>query len=182
MARLPGARLSISTTTRQPRGAEKDGQDYHFVDRARFQDLISQGAFLEWALVHGNLYGTGRAVLDGLTPDNSVIFDIDVKGGNALKAEFPEALTVFVLPPSLQILEQRLRGRQTEDEAAIAQRLAASHDEIRRGLERYDYAIINLDLEEAVADVLAILRAEALRLAASRRQLMKSFGTRGPAD
>lgn len=179
---IPNSRLSMSTTTRAPRGQERDGQEYHFVTDARFQELIAQGAFLEYASVHGNLYGTARSVLDGLSSEDWVLFDIDVKGGMALKAEFPSAVTMFVLPPSLLELEQRLRGRQTESEEAIARRLQDAHEEIRKGLERYDYATINLKLEDAVKDVLAIVRAEELRLATARQSLMKAFGTRGPKD
>ncbi len=179
---IPNSRLSISTTTRAPRGQEREGQEYHFVSPARFQELIAQGAFLEYASVHGNFYGTGRDVLEGLSAEDWVIFDIDVKGGMALKAEFPTAVTMFVLPPSLLVLEQRLRGRQTESEESIARRLEGAHEEIRKGLERYDYATLNVKIEDAVKDVLSIVRAEELRLASSRQALMKSFGTRGPKD
>lgn len=180
LAALGSARLSVSTTTRAARGQEQDGVDYHFVSEARFRELIAHGAFLEWAEVHGNLYGTARLVLEGLGPESWVIFDIDVHGGMALKGQFPEAVTIFILPPSLEVLEQRLRGRQTESEEAIQRRLGASQDEIGRGLIRYDYAVVNHELEEAVRDVQAILRAEELRLSVARPGLMKSFGSKGP--
>ena len=146
-----------------------------FVNHARFRELIAADAFLEWEEVHGQLYGTGRGVLAGAPLDSWTIFDIDVKGGLALRERFPGAVTLFVLPPSLAVLEARLRGRRTESEAAIQARLAASWHEIERGIERYDYAIINSDLEQAVSDVVAVMRAEDLWLEAVRPLLRKTY-------
>lgn len=157
--------FSISYTTRAPRGAEQDGVDYFFVDDAGFQGMIDEGKFAEWAEVHGKRYGTPRSVIDeNLAAGRVVIFDIDVQGGEQLKARYPDAAAVLVVPPSMAELERRLRARRTESEAAIGRRLAAAQAEIRRGLAGYDFVVVNDDLEAAFADVEAIVRAERLRL------------------
>ena len=153
LTQIAGARLSVSTTTRAPRGQERDGLDYHFVDEDRFRALIANGDFLEWAEVHGHLYGTRRGLVAATPPGSWTVFDIDVTGGAGAEGQFAGAVTLFVLPPSLAVREARLRGRQTESEDAIARRLAASfRDEIARGLASYDYAIVNHDLELATRD------------------------------
>ncbi len=178
LASEAGARLSVSTTTRPPRGEESDGRDYHFVDEARFQELIDAGEFLEWALVHGHRYGTSRTVVERalLEPDSLTIFDIDVQGGSAIKEQFPMAVTVFILPPSLAELEMRLRGRRTDSEEVIQLRLAAARSEILRGLAEYDYLVVNSMLEHAEADLHAIVRASGCRAELSREGLRELFG------
>jgi len=175
LAELPGARVSISTTTRPPRGQENQGREYHFVDERRFRELAAAGDFLEWAEVHSHLYGTRRSVLQGVPPGAWTIFDVDLNGGEALKKQFRGAVTVLILPPSLEVLEERLRGRRTESEEAIQRRLAASRSEIARGLALYDYAIVNHDLDQAVTDVVAVVRAESLRLEFQRKALGEAF-------
>ena len=158
--------FSISYTTRSPRGAERDGVDYFFVDEAAFQRMIDAEEFAEWAQVHGKRYGTPRQVIDlNLDAGRVVIFDIDVQGGEQLKGRYPEAATVLVVPPSMAELERRLRDRRTESEEAIARRLAAARAEVRRGLDGYDFVVVNDDLDTAFADFEAIVRAERLRRA-----------------
>jgi guanylate kinase len=122
--------FSVSATTRAPRGAERPGVDYEFVDAAEFQRRIDARELLEWAEVHGNRYGTPRRFAGEAAGGRLVVFDIDVQGGRQIKAQRPEAAAVFVLPPSLEELERRLRGRGTDADAVIARRLAAASAEI----------------------------------------------------
>jgi guanylate kinase len=179
VSELPGARVSISTTTRPPRGQENQGREYNFVPERRFRELAAAGEFLEWAEVHNHLYGTRKDALRNAAPGSWTIFDVDLNGGAALKAQFEGAVSVLILPPSLEVLESRLRGRRTESEEAIQGRLSASLSEIARGLELYDYAVVNREIDQAVRDVLAVVKGEALRLAAQRSDLQKLFGIRG---
>ncbi len=167
LARHPDARFSVSATTRAPRGAERDGHDYHFVSPERFAELVAQGAFAEWAEVHGQRYGTPRAAVDdALAAGRIAVFDIDVQGGSQIKAAWPrEAAAVFVLPPDLAELERRLRGRSTETDELVRRRLAAARAEVARGVETYDYVLVNDVLEDAVARLDAIVAHERARLA-----------------
>ncbi len=180
----PGARLSISTTTRPPRGREVDGREYHFVDEATFQRMVAAGEFIEWAEVHGHHYGTSRSVVARAIrePGSLTLFDIDVQGGSAIKRQFPEAVTAFILPPSFAELERRLRGRQTDAEAVIQRRLSAARSEILRGVAEYDYLVVNRTLEEATADLLAIIRSSGCRGAPLRDALRAAFGVSPPDD
>ena len=161
------ARFSVSATTRAPRGAERDGADYHFVSPERFAALAAEGAFAEWAEVHGQRYGTLRATVDeALAAGRLAVFDIDVQGGARIRAAFPSrAVTVFVLPPSLDELERRLRARSTEADDAIARRLAAARQEIARGAAEYDYLLVNEDLERALRQLETIVASERARAA-----------------
>jgi guanylate kinase len=163
----PEAAFSVSATTRAPRGAERDGVDYHFVSPERFADLVAGGAFAEWAQVHGQRYGTLRATVEqSLAAGRIALFDIDVQGGSQIKAAWPrEAATVFVLPPSEAELERRLRGRSTDTDEVIRRRLGVAHEEIARGISTYDYVLVNDVLEEAVARLEAIARYERTRRA-----------------
>jgi len=157
MEQLPGVRFSVSTTTRSPRSNEREGVDYHFVDRGVFQDMVSRGEFLEWAEVHGNFYGTSRKFVDDLLgQDVDVILDIDVQGAERLMRSFPEAYSVFILPPSYDDLVRRLNGRGLDDRDQIARRLAVSLEEIRR-YDSYQYVIINDDVERAGRALAAIV-------------------------
>lgn len=179
-----GARLSVSTTTRPPRGQETEGRDYHFVNEATFQGMVERGEFLEWALVHGYRYGTSRSVVHAALAEagSLTIFDIDVQGGSAIKGQFPEAVSVFILPPSLAELEQRLRGRKTEAEEVIQLRLAAARSEILRGIAEYDFLIVNRLLQDACDDLRAIVRAARCRASLTREELREDFGaSRSPA-
>ncbi|HEY6910903.1 MAG TPA: guanylate kinase [Myxococcales bacterium] len=173
VAAHPGAVFSVSYTTRPPRGAERDGVEYHFVSEQRFQEMIAAHSFLEWARVHGHHYATARSVLASGAP--LIVFDIDVQGGETIKKQHPEAVRALVLPPSLAELERRLRARSTDDDDAIRRRLHAARMEIRLALAvGYEYQVVNDDLDRACGDLEAIVRAEGCR--AGRRPLAGDFG------
>lgn len=159
----PDLGLSVTYTTRAPRPGEENGRDYHFVDRAHFDAMIEQGVFAEWAEVHGNRYGTSMARVDEARRAHSgLIFVIDHQGARQIKARIPEALGVFILPPSLAELERRVRLRATDDEATIRRRLAnASGELMHYGL--FDHVVINDDLDAATEELVAIVRAERTR-------------------
>jgi guanylate kinase len=170
----PGALFSVSYTTRPPRGAERDGVDYHFVGAERFEELIAAGAFVEWAQVHGYHYGTPRSSVDDAK--TLAIFDIDVQGGETIKRRFPEAIRALILPPSLAELERRLRARSTDDDSTIRRRLHAARIELRLALlAGYEYWVINDDLDSAYLDLEAIVRAEGCR--AGKRALAPDLAT-----
>jgi guanylate kinase len=165
---LGGIRFSVSHTTRAPRGAERDGVEYHFVDRAEFERLRETEGLLEWAEVHGNLYGTGVAEIEKASAAGvDILLDVDVQGAEQVRRRIPEAVTVFILPPSYEVLEQRLRSRGQDDEATIRRRLAAAGREID-GFERYDYAIVNDYLDGCVEELKSIVRAARCRVAVMR--------------
>ena len=164
LTELPDAIFSISVTTRQPRGREKDGVDYHFVDVASFQERIERGDFVEWAEVYGHFYGSSQAVVDEARAKRGVaIFDIDVQGGLAIKRKNPDTVRVFVVPPSLEELERRLRERGTDAEDTIRRRMLAARSEIERGVASYDYIIVNDDFERAYRDLRSVVVAERCR-------------------
>jgi len=164
LAELPDAIFSISVTTRQARGREQDGVDYHFVDVASFQERIERGEFVEWAEVHGHFYGSSQAVVDEARARRGVaIFDIDVQGGQAIKRKHPDTVTVFVLPPSMDELERRLRERGTDAEETIRRRMLAARSEIERGIATYDYILVNDDFERAYRDLRSVVIAERCR-------------------
>ncbi len=167
VADTPDAEFSVSVTTRPRRGAERDGVDYHFVARSRFDELVAAGAFAEWAEVHGERYGTLRATVEqSLAAGRVAVFDIDVQGGARLKDGWPrECATVFVLPPTPAELERRLRGRSTESDEAVRERLAGARAEVARGAASYDYLVVNDVLEEALASIRAVASFEQGRLA-----------------
>ena len=173
VAAHPGALFSISYTTRPPRGGEKDGVDYHFVSRERFQQMVAAGAFVEWAQVHGHEYGTPRTSISGSAP--LVVFDIDVQGGQAIKRQYPQAVRVLILPPSLAELERRLRARSTDDDATVKRRLHAARVEIGLAIAAgYEYWVVNEALDQAYADLQAIVRAEGCK--PGRRPLAPDLG------
>jgi guanylate kinase len=173
VAAHPGAVFSVSYTTRAPRGHEKDGVDYHFVSEERFQQMIGEGAFVEWAKVHGHHYGTPRSSIDGAK--GLVVFDIDVQGGETIKKQHPDAVRALILPPSLAELERRLRARSTDDDATVRRRLHAAQIEMRLArLAGYEYWVVNDDLDRAFGDLEAIVRAEGCR--AGRRSLAPDLG------
>lgn len=145
---------SISATTRRPRSGEKGGVDYHFMSRKEFEDRAAAGEFLEHAEVHGNLYGTLRSAVDeAITAGKSPLLDIDVQGADQIRAAGAEADFVFVLPPSWQVLELRLRGRQSDDPTEIERRLAAARAELARAGE-YDFKVENHVLDDAIDKIL----------------------------
>ena len=155
-AEFPGFAYSISCTTRAPRGAEEDGVHYHFLSRETFIKRRDEGYFAEWAEVHGNFYGTPKGpVEDKLSRGQDMLFDIDVQGALQLKAVFPQALYVFILPPSKEVLERRLRGRGTDSEEAIAKRMKNALGELEQAAH-FDYHIVNDDIEEAADELRAV--------------------------
>lgn len=161
---LSNAQFSISYTTRKPRGAEQNGVDYHFVDVDTFRKRIDSNQFLEWAEVHGEYYGSSQAVADDVIATNGLaVFDIDVQGGTKIKAKHPNAVLVFILPPSIEELERRLRDRKTDSADSIGRRMLAARAEIESGTRTYDYLIVNDDLERAFGELRSILIAERCR-------------------
>ncbi|HSC86811.1 MAG TPA: guanylate kinase [Polyangiaceae bacterium] len=159
---IPDLRFSVSHTTRLPRGNEQDGREYHFVTRNRFIDLIEAGEFLEWAEVHGNLYGTSRREIERASSARGIIFDIDHQGARQIKCAEPNAVAIFILPPSMDVLLSRLRGRASEDEATVQRRYAVAREEIAHyGL--FDYVLVNDQLDVATEQLLSIFRAEECR-------------------
>ena len=163
MASVPGLMFSISYTTRKPRGAEVEGQNYHYVARAEFERMIANGEFLEWAEVFGNYYGTHCGVLEQARARGlDLVLDIDVQGARQLQCRIPEAVTIFILPPSRAILEQRLRARGEDREDVIQRRLHDAAGEIGN-YRAYDYVVINRDLDESDDILSAIVRGERAR-------------------
>lgn len=162
LSRHPRFKLSISYTTRAPRGGEKDGVEYFFVDDPTFVRMIGEGKFLEHAVVFGkNRYGTARETVERfLAAGNHVLFDIDVQGARSLKKEYgPRCVTIFILPPSFEELEQRLRNRKTDSKEAIEARLQTAREEMQAAPE-FDYRIVNRELGSAFAELEGVLRKE----------------------
>jgi guanylate kinase len=159
-----GVTLSVSVTTRKIRPGERDGRDYTFIDRRRFDALIEQNALLEWAEVFDNYYGTPtKPVMDALAAGRDVLFDIDWQGTQQLREKARgDLVAVFVLPPSIRELERRLRSRAQDDYETIHRRMAKAADEMSHWAE-YDYVVINRDLDRAFTEVQAILSAERLK-------------------
>lgn len=153
-------RYSVSATTREPRPGEVDGEDYYFISRADFEELIEKGEMLEYARYCGNYYGTPKAPVEAWrTEGYDVILEIEVQGGEQVKRLESEAVSIFIMPPSFEVLEHRLRRRGTESEEMIAGRLKAARKEITYA-GNCEYIVVNNRLEDAVEDVKAILRAE----------------------
>ncbi len=163
MADLSGVEFSVSHTTRALRGREQDGVDYHFVDDVEFSKLVAEDAFLEWAQVHGQRYGTHQREADSRLPLGlDVLFDIDIQGGRQIAARIPDTVLVFVLPPDMATLEMRLRNRKSDSDDVIARRLVAARAEMEAA-SFYTHFIVNDDLERAHEELRSILIAERLR-------------------
>jgi guanylate kinase len=168
MERDPGMLHSISYTTRQPRPGEQDGREYHFIDITTFVAMRGRGEFVEWAEVHGNFYGTSRLWLEQqIQAGRDVVLEIDWQGAQQLRRLFPEAVGVFVLPPSIGELERRLRGRGQDTEEVVQRRLAGALGEMRH-VHEFEFVIINTDLQEALDDLLAAVRSARLRFPRQR--------------
>ncbi|MBF0527953.1 MAG: guanylate kinase [Deltaproteobacteria bacterium] len=173
---FPELAYSVSYTTRSPRLNEMDGRDYHFIDQGRFQDMITKDDFLEWAEVFGRYYGTGRSwVLERLNAGINVLADVDVEGARQIKSNYPEAVLIFILPPTMAELERRLKSRITETDDQLAVRLQRSAEEIQTA-GSYDYLVVNDDLERAAFDLAGIIRAERCRMAVQRDFWLKFWG------
>jgi guanylate kinase len=174
-AAIPALRFSVSHTTRKPRENEVNGREYHFTSREDFLRLVAAGEFLEWAEVHGNLYGTSRQEIALAEGQRGIIFDIDHQGARQIRSAEPAAVSIFILPPSMELLLQRLRGRASEDEATVQKRFAAAREEIAH-YGMFDYVLVNDNLEEATTQLISIFRAEEcrrLRAAALAEKLLK---------
>lgn len=175
---VPQLRFSVSHTTRPPRHEEREGTDYYFVSRDEFMRLAMQETFLEWAEVHGHCYGTSRSEYSRAAEDHvDLLLDLDVQGAEKIRAKFPDSVSVFILPPSYHHLERRLRSRGTSDEGAFARRLAVAREEMEL-FPKYDYAIINDDLDVSVESLKAIIRAarcRTSRIEPAARKILSTF-------
>jgi guanylate kinase len=168
--RMDGLGYSISHTTRKPRRDEQDGVDYHFVDERSFTKMIDEGAFLEWARVYDHLYGTSLSGIRELTASGrDILLDVDVQGGRNIKTRFPESVLIFLVPPSLEVLEQRLRERGTDDDGVVRGRMDQAADDIKNCVW-YDYIVVNDRLEKAIDETHAIIISECCL---TKRQLPK---------
>lgn len=168
LEREPGIQLSVSYTTRSPRAGEEPGRAYHFIDATAFQAMIARHDFLEWAEVHGNFYGTSKTwIAEQLAAGSDVLLEIDWQGAQQVRKLFPQAIGMFILPPSMEELTRRLTGRGTDSADVIARRLAAAHAEMRH-VGEFDYVIINDQLEQALDDLRAVVRASRLSFGVQR--------------
>jgi len=179
LEQVKGLRFSVSHTTRKARANERDGEQYHFVERPQFEDLIRQDAFMEWAVVHDNLYGTSHAEIARAGNARGILFDIDHQGARQIKSVRPDAVAIFILPPSMDALLKRLRGRASEDERTVERRYGVALSEIAHyGL--FDYLLVNDDLEVATSQLVSIVLAEECRRGrAARRAEALLAQTRG---
>ena len=163
LARERGVAFSVSATSRAPREGEQDGREYYFRTRTEFETMIAEGAFLEYADVYGNYYGTPLAPIEARrSAGEDILLEIDTQGALNVMERCPDGTFIFLLPPSLEELRRRITGRGTESEESLARRLAAARDEIRLG-RRYRYAVLNDTVEDAAARIQTILAAERLR-------------------
>lgn len=175
LARDSFVQLSVSHTTRAPRPGEMDGREYHFIGVDAFERLRDQGGFLEWAQVHGNYYGTSRQWLESrMAAGQDVLLEIDWQGARQVRALFPAAIGIFILPPSVEELERRLTARGQDAQDVIARRVAGAREEMRH-VGEFDYVIINKELQVALDDLAAVVRAERLRQSAQRQRAPEFF-------
>jgi guanylate kinase len=180
LAGLDGVRFSVSHTTRERRKSEAEGKDYYFVSRERFLRLVKNGAFVEWAVVHGAYYGTSKKELTR-GKGGDVVLDIDVQGAAQVRKKVRRAVFIFVLPPSFRKLRKRIEGRGLNNTADIRKRLANARKEVR-AYSGFDYIVVNDDLDKAAGELESILRCGRARLAAREKSLgpiLKSFRGRG---
>lgn len=184
LARDPQLRFSVSYTTRTVRGNEKPGESYIYISPQEFEERVQHGEFLEHAEVFGNYYGTNRKVLEQARSEGKdLILDIDVQGARQLKERIPEAVSIFVLAPSRDILEQRLRMRSEDSEEVIQRRLRDAAEEIRN-YSQYDYVLVNHQLEESIEALAAIIKAERVRRIRMEDQIqpiLRSFELQPPS-
>ena len=177
LTHMPGLKFSVSNTTRRPRGAEVDGQSYHFVSREEFEAMLARDEFLEYAEVFGNYYGTHRGILEKAQAEGKdLVLDIDVQGARQLKDKIRDAVSIFILAPSRVILEQRLRSRSEDRDDVIERRLRDAAEEIR-GYKDYDYVLVNRDLEDSDAILRSIVRAERVRRTRIEEQIRPILDT-----
>jgi guanylate kinase len=163
----PAIRLSVSYTTRAPRPGETDGRDYHFISRQRFEMMEADGEFLEHAGVYGNFYGTSKSSISrDLNAGHDILLEIDWQGAAQVKQHFPQAASIFILPPSFSALRTRLKGRGQDSEEVIERRLAAAAHDVAHA-DEFDYIIVNDDFDHALQDLIAITRS--IRLESARQ-------------
>jgi guanylate kinase len=175
MERDTQVRHSVSYTTRAPRPGEQDGREYNFIDIATFSVMRDRGDFLEWAEVHGNFYGTSRVWLEAqMKAGSDMLLEIDWQGAQQVRRLFPSAVTIFILPPSVPELERRLRGRGQDADDVIQRRVAAAVGEMRH-VGEFDFVIINNNLQVALDDLAAAVRAARLRVASQRARQPEMF-------
>jgi guanylate kinase len=174
--RVPNLRMSRSYTSRPARPGEQDGVDYNFISRERFEAMIAEQAFLEWADLFGSYYGTSAADTESALAHGDVVLVIDVQGARQVRSRGCEAVSIFVLPPSSAILAQRLRGRSKDSDEQIARRLAVAHREVNE-YSHYDYLVINDELDTAVERLQAVVAAERARTQRMRPKAEAIIGT-----
>jgi guanylate kinase len=175
MERDTQVRHSVSYTTRAPRPGEQDGREYNFIDIATFSVMRDRGDFLEWAEVHGNFYGTSRVWLaEQMKAGSDMLLEIDWQGAQQVRRLFPSAVTIFILPPSVPELERRLRSRGQDADDVIQRRVAAAVGEMRH-VGEFDFVIINNNLQVALDDLAAAVRAARLRVASQRARQPEMF-------
>ena len=173
----PGVRLSVSFTTRPPRPGERDGVDYHFVDVRDFEHRRSVGEFLEWAAVHGNLYGTSRAWIEAqMAAGCDILLEIDCQGAAQVKRLFPDSVGIFIAPPSVEELRRRLEARGQDSAAVIARRVAAAQAELAQA-GQFEYVIINQDFGVALAQLCSIIQASRLRFRQQKARNPDTFAS-----
>ena len=167
---------SVSHTSRKPRGAEVDGVDYHFVNRDTFAGMIARGEFVEWAEVYSDYYGTSVSGIEGPTSQGlDIIMDVDAQGARNIKSHFEKSVLLYILPPSMEELEKRLKARRTEDEEAVQRRLGKAFKEMKNCLW-YDYLIFNDELIRAVEEVRSVILAERCRRFRRLPKAREAFG------
>lgn len=177
---LPDLEFSVSHTTREPRPSETDGVEYHFVAAKTFERMARSGRFVEWARVHGHLYGTAKAELERMGKRGDVILDIDVQGARQVRKKIPRAILIFVMPPVFGELRRRLRRRKEDSPEDIARRLRDAAGEVQ-AYAGFDYVVVNDDLEKAAAELKSVIVAARCRTAAmtgTLRPILRSFASR----
>ncbi len=179
LANLPGLSFSVSYTTRPPRGNERDGVEYYFVTKAEFETLVHTGSLLEWAEVYGNYYGTARRFIDErLGRGEDVLLDVDVQGARSIRGKRPDAVSIFIMPPSYQVLRVRLENRRLDKDYIIEQRLKIARREIAQYRD-YDFLIVNEDFDTAVEELKAIILGSRCRMTSrteSAESIVATFG------
>lgn len=182
---VPRLSYSVSYTTRVPRPGERHGVNYHFVSPEEFEEMRARGGFLEWARVHGNLYGTAWSAVERETAEGrDIVLEIDVQGATSVRRTMQDAVGIFILPPSYEVLRQRLAGRRTEDADALALRLRNARGEVEHYRD-FDYVVLNDEADRAAAQLAAIVHAERARRARQEqlvRRVLATFNVNAPGD
>ncbi|MBC7765196.1 MAG: guanylate kinase [Hyphomonadaceae bacterium] len=168
--------LSVSATTRSPRAGEVDGTSYHFTSYEQFMDMVNEGQLLEWAEYCGNCYGTPKAAIEQMLAEGKdVILEIDVQGAMKIRSKMPEGVFIFVLPPSMEVLKQRLIGRESESNTSVIARLKRAQTEFLL-IDKYNYVLVNDTIEQAISDLDGILRAEKCRIERNKNIIQEVCG------